>query len=171
MAIPSRDQTFALESCRDLVRKLEYDLVLLGKDRPDDTDYLPFMAFNAAITAWQLSDWVWLDMTPDQRKELARDWGNFLSSSNLSLVNAGDFRGVLRRKERTIGICRQIATASKHAEVTSGGDQTIRTVYALVDGVWEGTVIDGTQRRSIQSVIEDARDFWDNFIVSRGIAS
>ncbi len=32
-----------------------------------------YFAFNAAVTAWHLTDWIWEAATPDWRREIAQD--------------------------------------------------------------------------------------------------
>lgn len=70
MPLLSRHQTFALESCRDLLEKLDRELdryrEVAGRDEEDATalldlvDRLKDSAFNAAVTAWHLCDWVFM---------------------------------------------------------------------------------------------------------------
>jgi hypothetical protein len=59
MPLPGRDKTFALENCRDLLNKLEREIDRLSaaRDRDDLTTMID-TAFNAAVTAWHLCDWV-----------------------------------------------------------------------------------------------------------------
>jgi hypothetical protein len=68
MALPGRSQTFALENCRDLLNKLEREAERFANAQGADEriDH----AFNAAVTAWHLCDWVFNDMTADQRGSL-----------------------------------------------------------------------------------------------------
>jgi hypothetical protein len=81
MALPSRDQTFAYENCRDLVEKLDREIdrycAVAGNDELLDAgklvelvDQLKDSAFNAAVTAWHLCDWVFNDTGPEQRQKL-----------------------------------------------------------------------------------------------------
>jgi hypothetical protein len=126
-------------------------------------------------------------MTPKQRQKLETDW-----NANLSVNDewGSAFRGKLREKDRDIAICREIATASKHVEVTQGPDETIDTVARavttglrnsegeqyFVDGhlatktVWQVQVTDHGNRRELVDVIDKAFKFWAKFIDDRGIA-
>jgi hypothetical protein len=58
-------------------------------------------AFNAAVTAWHLCDWVFNDMTPEQR-------------AKLNFRNLADLQEHVRENCRALYLCRQAATASKH---------------------------------------------------------
>jgi hypothetical protein len=78
MALPSRDQTFAFADCRELLNKLEREIdryrEVVGRDENEPealmklVDQLKDSAFNAAVTAWHLCDWVFNDMTLEQRQ-------------------------------------------------------------------------------------------------------
>ena len=75
MALPSRDQTFAYESCRDLVEKLDREIgryrEVAGNNEDLDGEALLNLvhqltdaAFNASVTSWHLCDWVFNDRLP-----------------------------------------------------------------------------------------------------------
>jgi hypothetical protein len=53
MALPGRDKTFALENCRDLLRKLEREIERFTAAR-DDVEGRIDHAFNIVVTAWHL---------------------------------------------------------------------------------------------------------------------
>lgn len=182
MAIPSREKTFALENCRDLLRKLEWEVAGLRATDPNDLDELAFRAFNAAVTAWHMGDWVWADMTEDQRNGLRTDWKHRLS-------NLGEFRSRAREISRAIGLCREIATASKHVEVTQSPDPTVETTASaavsdvVVNGdlvvagdspvtvtAWALNVRDDDKLRPFLEVLDEALTFWTEFIYPRKIA-
>jgi hypothetical protein len=70
MPLPNRQPTF-YENCGDLLEKLKretdrYRSIVGG----DIVEELKDIAFNASVTAWQLGDWVFNDMTDEQRKRL-----------------------------------------------------------------------------------------------------
>ena len=72
-----------------------------------------FHAQNAAAPAWHLCDWVFNDMTPEQRKATG------MTSLSALQTHA--------RSTRALRICREICTAGKHWEVTEFPDPAIRT--------------------------------------------
>ena len=182
MAIPSREKTFGLESCRDLLNKLEWEEKRLKDTDEQDVEGLMYNAFNAAVTAWHIGDWVWGDMSPEQRKALQGDWG-------VTLDKQGIFQTALRDKAPALNICREIATASKHVKVTQYPDHTIdanvsaKASNVTVDGetvtvngspvtttVWVIEVFVSDQPVPFQKVLEEAISFWHEFIYHRGIA-
>lgn len=183
MAIPSRSQTFALEDCRDLLRKLEWELAGLKAERSADLDALAFRTFNTAVTAWHLSDWVYESMTSDQRHEIEAEWG-------LPEDNRAAFQNAVRERCRALAVCRAVATASKHVEVTRGLDASISTtasaatssvIAGIGDAVvdekgdrvtvisWRLKVEDGGRWRPFLEVAEEALIFWTGFICPRHI--
>src|SRR5262245_35822771 len=115
MAMPARAQTFALEDCRDLLRKLDREVRRFASCKvPDDRiDH----AFNAAVTAWHLCDWVFNDMNEEQRARI--------------LDKPHDIEA-MREKARTgcraIYMCRYVATASKHWIVDRRPDHSVGVV-------------------------------------------
>lgn len=173
MAIPSKDQTFALENCYDMLRKLEWEVEGLNRASKDDLDEIAFRAFNCAVTAWQLTDWVWADMNQAQQ-------GAFGSLTN--------FQNHCRNQCRAIHLCRQIATASKHAEVRAHRDPSVSTVSTAMpttyisgipnqssaeeaDTSWHIFIDDGGHRIPAQQILSAAADFWIAFIHSNRIGN
>ena len=64
---PPPPQTFGFESCVDLVWKLYWEIERLHHATPHNVIDMKCFAFNAAVTAWALTDWVFLEMTQAQR--------------------------------------------------------------------------------------------------------
>ena len=80
MALPGRPQTTGYENCRDMLMKLEREIdryltvARSGECDPvkvlDVVDTLKDAAFNASVTAWHLTDWIYNDMTVERRERL-----------------------------------------------------------------------------------------------------
>jgi hypothetical protein len=115
MAFPSRPHTFALENCRNLLDKLEREIDRIKSAASDDFDTHNDSAFNAAVTAWHLCDWVFADMTPDQR-------------DRLSIQKIEDMREYARTQCRALHLCRQVATGSKHWRVERYPDPNVKVI-------------------------------------------
>jgi hypothetical protein len=159
MPLPGRDHTFALEDCRDLLWKLEREI---DRYKKIDTEHvaaaadLTDLAFNIAVTAWHLCDWVFADMTEEQRKKL-------------SIRKLRDLQDEARRC-RALHMCRQLATGSKHWKVSEYPDPDLKVVVAATPE-WRIFLEDGgTQHDAIQ-IFEQARDFWTSFIHQNFIAA
>ena len=183
MALPAQKKTFGLVNCRDLLGKLEWEIRTLRLATNSDVESLIYGAFNAFVTAWHLGDWVWENMTEEERKALWKDW-----ALDKPCVK-GEFIGELRGRNRNLAICREIATASKHFEVTRMPDNTVDAIVsASVDRVtaesevemigdtiapetrWILKIADGNAERPVLDVLVAAQSFWTEFIYQRKIA-
>lgn len=170
MSLPARRQTFALEGCQDVHNKLEWEIdglkAALGTAEPDE---LAYRAFNCAVTAWQLTDWVWGDLSPEHKAELG-------------FTKLYEFQGYCREQCRGLHLCRHIATASKHQEVTQHPDPDIEvSMFAEeldasasastgkpgVTCAWRLSVRDRGVNRDAVAVFEEALSFWDHMIVGQ----
>jgi hypothetical protein len=160
MPLPHRQQTF-YESCRDLLEKLNRDIdrycLLVGRDDHNVVEELKDIAFNASVTAWQLGDWVFNDMTAEQRKRLG-------------FKDIKALQEHARTNCRALYLCRHAATASKHWEVRQHSDPNVRTVVAQENG-WRVFFVDDNKRTAADQVFAEALDFWTNFIYGNHIAN
>ncbi|MCM0018399.1 MAG: hypothetical protein NBV67_00230 [Tagaea sp.] len=171
MPLAARKQTFGLENCRDMLAKLEWEIERYREASPHDAASLTHIAFNAAVTAWQLADWVCADITPAQ---LAR----------LGVADGNAFKRKVLRESRAVYLCRQVATASKHAFVSDHFDETVDSVVNATDGdveindeaifatppVWALAIQDGEKIMPVMKVFEGALDYWTKLIFENGIA-
>jgi hypothetical protein len=157
MALPGRAQTFAFESCRDVLAKLEREI-----DRytvaahSEELENMKDTAFNIAVTAWHLCDWVFNDMNPEQRTRLGIH--DFIQMCKHALDC------------RALNIFRQVATASKHWTVTNRPDPTVKVVVAAVPQ-WSIMFEDSNGKMSADEAFEQALSFWTSFIYQNGIPS
>lgn len=167
MALPSRDQTFAFENCRELVQKLSREIdrysEVAGNEEELDwdalirvVDQLKDSAFNAAVTAWHLCDWVFNDMTPKQRKKFG-------------FKTLADLQNHARHNCRELHLCRQAATASKHWTVHQHPDRDVQVVVTGEPG-WTIYFVDQGKEIPADQVFEMALSFWNEFIYAHGIA-
>jgi hypothetical protein len=65
---PGELQTFSFDSAADLHWKLYWEVARMNA-APQDIIDLKCFAFNAAVTAWQLTDWTFDDMSAKQKKD------------------------------------------------------------------------------------------------------
>jgi hypothetical protein len=160
MPLPHRQQTF-YENCRDLLEKLDREIAryrsIVGRDDDQNVvEELKDIAFNASVTAWQLGDWVFKDMTAEQRKRLGFKDINALQEH-------------ARTNCRALYLCRHAATASKHWEVTQHPDPNVQTVVTHDNG-WRVVFVDDSKTTAADQVFAEALNFWTNFIYGNGIA-
>jgi predicted acetyltransferase len=161
MPLPGREQTFAYVNCSDVLEKLRRELdryrSIVGSDRPS-VDDLRDTAFNASVTAWHLADWVFHELTAEQKKKLG--------FSKLS-----DLQNYARSNCRALYLCRYAATASKHWEVKEHPDSTVQIVVAAEED-WAVYFIDakGRGRVAADQIFDEALHFWTHLIYSNKIA-
>jgi hypothetical protein len=167
MALPGRDQTFAFTDCRELLEKLDREVdrygEVAGRDELLDPEALLKLvhqlkdsAFNAAVTAWHLCDWVFNDMTPEQR-------------AKLNFRNLADLQEHVRENCRALYLCRQAATASKHWIVNKYADPKVQVIVTGESG-WTIYFVDDDKEIPADQVFDEALAFWTGFIYGNHIA-
>lgn len=134
-----------------------------------------YHAFNCAVTAWHMVDWVWMSSEAVGRAEIA-------ASMEMAQVDLGSFQGAVR-KNRALNCCRDIATGSKHMDVAQRPDPNVRAAlewdaeHASVEsGVDEPlaryrarlVIHDSGGARLAVDVFEEALEYWTRFLEKRG---
>jgi hypothetical protein len=168
MALPGRPQTFALENCRDLLNKLKREIERFsaaGNNIETRKDF----AFNAAVTAWALCDWVFADMPSALRDKY-------------EIHNVNQMREYARQHCRALHLCRQAATASKHCTVDNFADPAANSFLKVKSTVPQAPIplhfapgcfvyfVDGNEKREAEDVFDEAFRFWTRFIYGNEIA-
>jgi hypothetical protein len=163
MTRPGELQTFSFENSVDLVRKLDWKIVRILHATPRDIIDMKCFAFNAAVTAWQVTDWVFDDMTADQKQ-----------SRGISSLT--DFQKLVSSECRALHLCQWTAAASKHRVVTNRyHDPKVVTAVRSAPVAsghfpnWELVIIDGNIERDACDVFEEARMYWYRFLTALGL--
>jgi len=171
MAIPARPQTFGMETCRDVIEKLRWEIEQLRSASPHDAESQIHICYNAAVTAWQIADWVFLDMTEDQRNKLC-------------LRSLSDLQAYVREQCRAIYLCRHLATASKHGIVERHSDSSVNATTSAADHpieyddesilitppTWSMKILDQGKPLPAIVVFELALNYWTQFVYTHRIA-
>jgi hypothetical protein len=174
MALPGRAQTFAFENCREVLEKLRREIDRYRHAASNGrVDEMKDAAFNASVTAWHLADWVYNDMTAEQRAET-------------KVRSVGGMGNYAREHCRALYLCRHAATASKHWIVTKHPDASVGVVvtanpiqppgeptvelHMTEDEAWYTYFVDGEKPIDAGQVFDEALHFWTGFIYQRGIA-
>lgn len=114
-------QSFGISKATDLLAKAirEFNDFKNCKDMVRSGDH----AFNICLSIWHLVDWTHADMTPEERRKAAQHLG--MPVNTLTELSIAVQRGC-----RMNTICRIMATAGKHVEVTNKyADKTIQTIF------------------------------------------
>jgi hypothetical protein len=159
MALPGQQQTFAIDSCRDMLDKLGWEIEQL-KLAQDDVKPLQYGCYNAAVTAWHLADWVYAEATREQR-------------TALKIKTRGDLQEKARTECRELYLCYYLANASKHRKVSLFIDPRINAgIEASSEDIptWEAFVDDGGNKRPATEVFGFALHYWTNIVYHNKIA-
>jgi len=115
--MPDRKR-LGLERPADLLSKLrwEIDQVMVPTDHGAVASY---RAFNCAVTAWSICDWVWNAAAPDPRGTLPAE------SPNPNANGSEPLASLLRDQCRELAICQQLANGSKHFTLDRYNDETL----------------------------------------------
>lgn len=176
-----------LQSAWDLLRKLDWELQEMTRVHAADVhggrtshgEVGAYRAFNAAVTAWHICDWVWQTAPRELRERLKTD------SPEPAAADAGPLMALVLAECREIRICQQLGTGAKHFEVKRRNDPDIVTSFEeamhLVEfgsGEEKETVFlqgkavfvkDGTQSYSDLGLFSRALAYWNGFFERYGV--
>jgi hypothetical protein len=112
---PDLQKVFRLHTPMHLLSKLHWEIEGFRRslhNRHTHRWLLPaYHAFNCAVTAWHMTDWIWLYVSPEEQRELAAK--HALAPSDLR-----SFQEAMGKACRALNACRELCNGSKHREVT-----------------------------------------------------
>lgn len=173
------DKVFMLATPAHMLHKFHWEIYTLKKtltnklENPGHVHAPSYCAFNCAVTAWHILDWVW--QSPGANKEdILQQLGMVFADDDKKNFRA--FQNGIRQRSRSIHICRQLATGSKHMTVTTHPDITVtaemrwevkpakfgeaRFGDPFATHRYHLIVIDNQQERSAVDVFEQAFKDW-----------
>jgi hypothetical protein len=172
--MPDRKR-LGLDSPTDLLEKLRWEIVQLGLPVSEEA-VASYRAFNCAVTAWSISDWVWNAVSEDLRKQLRAE------SPKPEASDAECFASLLRKQSRELAICQQLANGSKHFILDRYNDKTVSSYRtASVSFYLSATgaehiehshgvfVEDGARVYSDLGLFTRACDYWREFFNRYGV--
>ena len=124
------DKVFALAMPHHMLMKLRWEIAGLRSalSEPIETSaelHAPaYHAFNCAVTAWHMTDWIWQSATAEDRAELLSKLA--ITATGKSQNDFSAFTRALMKSHRVLHICRQIAIGSKHKIVERHPDPDVR---------------------------------------------
>ncbi|WP_441268107.1 hypothetical protein AB7G19_22405 [Bradyrhizobium sp. 215_C5_N1_1] len=167
--MPDRKR-LGLERPLDLLAKLDWEIEQLGLP-PDQEVVASYRAFNCAVTAWSICDWVWNFATPDLRERFRAQ------SPNPDAKGSEPLASLLRERSRELAICQQLANGSKHFILDRHNDVSVSSyrspgvsLYVSDDGrsrvvPAHGVFIkDGEHTYSDLGLFSRAHNYWIEFI-------
>jgi hypothetical protein len=173
--MPDRKR-LGLENPVDLWSKLQWEIDQLGVPVDQET-VASYRAFNCAVTAWSICDWVWNAAAPDLRERLRAESPNPNANGSEPLASS------LREQSRELAICQQLANGSKHFILDRHNDATVSSYrsasvsfYLSDDGKTHSVptygifIEDGDRTYSDLALFSRARDFWHGFFKRYGLS-
>jgi hypothetical protein len=168
---------FAMNQPQHMWHKLVWELQYLTDSMSvwvDDGGYPEpvFRAFNTAVTAWHLTDWLW-QSSPETRAALKKRF-KISCNETQSGIKKGlkRFQHAVTEDCRALKICREIANGSKHMR-KENPDPAIKTM-ATWDPVVEGAglakpgdlimslrIADGDKEQDAVLWFIEALGYWD----------
>ncbi len=178
---------FAMNQPQHMFRKLFWEIDGLMKEMSvhHENDQWPdaaiFIAFNAVITAWHISDWLW-QSNPENRKKLASRLKIQFDekTSNGRRVGLERFQDRLAEECRALHVLREIANGSKHMR-KNNPDPDVKAVaewHKVVEGagfarpgdlVMSLNVLDGDQKSDVTRLLIDAIGFWEKLFAEEAL--
>ena len=182
-------RVFLLATPANLFQKLNWEIrglaeKLSSQSADDFGSHLDasYYAFNAAVTAWHLTDWVWTYTDVASKEEIADRLGLDLSKCKSSIGRLKAFQEAMLQSSQALKICCEIANGSKHMEERNGseilasvswttrhasagelkaGDPIATFTYNLV-------VRDSENEFTALEVFKSVENFWQDFLSTWG---
>lgn len=163
------NRVFALATPRHMYMKLYWELKefedhLDSQEGVDIQGHLiaAYKAFNTAVTAWHLVDWVWGSVPKESRSEAFR-------TLQIDGKNQEDFNNGLIAKSKCLKICKEVANGSKHMSdkksLSMKADLKWKSVPAQAGTLYAGGPL---SRHYFDLVIEDENQIISALEVFRG---
>jgi hypothetical protein len=172
---------FGLGEPQHMVSKLYFEIMKLldsmsvWTERKEFPEPL-FIAFNTAVTAWHITDWLWESRESTRALMKCRFHFDY-NEWSFRGRNAGfdRFQTAVVNDCRPLYICREIANASKHMRRRKS-DPKIKAIAAwhpavesvghvkAGDLVMSLTIIDGETQHDAQKLFIDAAGYWENLL-------
>jgi hypothetical protein len=111
-------KAFGFRDSRDMLEKLRWELNNLFSRQRLDIAVCQYHAFNCAVTAWHVTDWLWLDIIPEVRARLEE-------KTQRRLNRCEEFQAYVRDACPELKLCHQIANGSKHCLLEHKPDAAI----------------------------------------------
>jgi hypothetical protein len=140
-----------------------------------------FIAWNAAVTAWHITDWLWASKLA-AREKISKQFAFTYNEGSISGREKGltAFQLAVREACRELHICREICNASKHMRLKSN-DPDVRVeiewqeAKEAVGHVKVGDLVmdlfayDKNNRTDAQLVFIEAAGYWETLLKDEGL--
>lgn len=178
--------SFGLVKPVHLFHKLSWEIVQLEQhlQKPMPIEPLGFplaayMAFNVAVTAYHLCEWVWGSWSEEERKKF------FKTEEPKCLPKKQDeeFRRAMMKSCKALKVCQQLANSSKHLNYRSRDpsikfknnpyarfrESPLQSKPVLISLGYNMLIHDGTKSRQAIDVFREVHTFWEQKFVTWGL--
>ena len=175
---------FAMNEPQHMLSKLLWEIDGLNRSlsvwtRTEGFPTAIFAAFNTAVTAWHITDWLWLSRA-ETREALARRFN--LDSAEVDPHSLSRFQDAVAADCRALYVCREIAHGSKHMRRTKF-DHAVKASahwYPVLEKIGRAepgdlvmslTITDGERQRDAERFFIDAFAYWENLFNAERLIS
>lgn len=174
---------FGLNQPQHMVSKLYFEIMKLMDSlsvwtKVQEFPEPLFIAFNAAVTAWHITDWLW-ESREETRTLLKKRFGLEVNVNEGSNKGHGKglnkFKDAVAKENRALHICREIANASKHMR-RRNSDPAIKAFAEwhpavepaghvnVGDLVLTLSIFDGDKKWDAVRLFIEAAGYWENLL-------
>jgi hypothetical protein len=145
---------------------------VLAMDDPQPFPVAIFTAFNAVVTAWHITDWLW-QSGKERRQVLAKRYKFNYAETDTSIKKGFEkFQNATVQDCRALYVCRQIANGSKHMR-RKKADLDVKAkaewhkalekvgVINVGDYVMSMTITDGAETLDLIRLFIDTFGYWE----------
>jgi hypothetical protein len=176
------ENVFAMSEPQHMLSKLlwEIDGLMQSQSVWIENETFPtpiFRAWNTAVTAWHITDWLWSSKA-QARSKMATVHG-FVYEETATGIRRGleKFQEAVATRERSLYICREIANGSKHMRRTKSDPdvkakavwrEAIARVGLAVPGdlVLSLEITDGETTKDAVRWFIDGFGYWENLFIN-----
>jgi len=159
---------FGLRGCRDLLEKLRYETGSLNTTERHDVTGRAYIAFNCAVTAWHMTDWVWAELDQSQREKVQTLAG---TSCKLAATEPLPLQEYARLSSPALKLCESLANGSKHC-VLRRPDPHVSTRMTDGEGIDYGNPVVNVDGKEtwVGDVLCQAALWWATFLTDWHVA-
>jgi hypothetical protein len=159
---------FGLRSCRDLLVKLRCEMGDISSTERFNVMGRLYIAFNCVVTAWHMTDWVWVELDQEKRERVQTCAG---TKYKLLTTDPRPLQEFARRHSPALKLCELLANGSKHCSLRNRNPH-VSTKMTDGEGVDYGNpvvIVDGKETW-VGDVLCQAALWWETFLTDWHVA-
>ncbi|MGC2048457.1 MAG: hypothetical protein WA635_07595 [Gallionella sp.] len=160
-------KSFGLHDSRDMLEKLRWELSNLFCRQRYNIAVCQYHAFNCAVTAWHVTDWLWQDISSSPELKIKLQEIIHKPLNTLEPFKLEHFQNYVRVDCGALRLCYQIATGSKHCLFErKAADSTISAIISDGEGYDYGNpiIVEGDTHHMADKVFYEAQFWFEAFL-------